>query len=95
MTKDEKAADEWLEQREVLIELPYNKRTVRTAVIKEQKDAFLAGCAHKEKQYQRLMEWAKVTREFLDEVIDHNYFGMNVSDVTQSYDEILKEVGEP
>lgn len=49
MTKEqseaEKAAEEWTETREGLVELPYSRKTICTAMVKEQIAAFLAGAA--------------------------------------------------
>ncbi len=41
----EKAAEEWTETREGLVELPYSRKTICTAMVKEQIAAFLAGAA--------------------------------------------------
>lgn len=59
----EQAAEEWTLTRDAPVELPYSKRTICNAIVKEQKAAFVAGDA----------SGATRERERIWEAIDTDY----------------------
>jgi hypothetical protein len=44
--EDKRAAEEWSDDREVLVEIPYSRTTVTNAIVSEQVASFLAGIAY-------------------------------------------------
>jgi len=80
MTKDEKAADEWQKQREWISSGKLSKD--------EASIGFLAGCAHKEERYARLVEVSRHCRGAYQARSEQLWTYLD------QLDEILKEVGD-